>query len=108
MTYVYEVDGAIHGCVGLKPFGESTAEIIGLAVDEQFVQLGLGRHLVEYLVDKASSEGYKELFLLTTQAFDWFRQLGFKQGEVSRLPEEKRRTYDAGRSSRVMFLDLKE
>ncbi len=104
--YVYEVDGALHGCAGLIPFEGGQAEIAGLAVDEQFGELGIGRRLVEYLVDKARADGHRELFLLTTQAFDWFRQLEFQQGEISRLPEGRRESYDTSRSSRVMFLDL--
>jgi amino-acid N-acetyltransferase len=105
--HVFEVDGALHGCAGLIPFAGGQAEIAGLAVDQQFAELGIGRRLVEFLIDKARADGYRELFLLTTQAFDWFRQLEFVQGEVSRLPTERRASYDTDRSSRVMFLELK-
>ena len=104
--YVYEVDGALHGSVGFKPYNERQAEIAGLAVDEQYVELGIGGQLVSYLIESARAEGYKELFVLTTQAFDWFRQLGFHRAEIGALPEEKRQTYDPKRGSRIMVLTL--
>ena len=104
--YVFEVDGILHGCGGLRPWGAETAEITGLAVDEQFVELGIGRRISEFLIETATAMGFHEVFLFTTQAFDWFRQLGFKQADISRLPEERRKTYDVARRSRVMFLEL--
>ncbi len=104
--YVYEVDGALHGSVSFKPYNESQAEIAGLAVDEQYAELGIGRHLVSFLIDTARNRGYKELFVLTTQAFDWFRQLGFERRDISALPEKKRLSYDPGRASRIMVLNL--
>ena len=104
--YVYEVDGALHGSAGFKPFNRNQAEITGLAVDEQFVELGTGRRLVEYIIETARGAGYDELFVLTTQAFDWFRQLGFVQADISRLPEQRRESYDAKRGSRIMVLSL--
>ncbi len=104
--YVYEVDGALHGSAGFKPYDEHQAEITGLAVDEQFVELGIGRRLVEYMIETARKSGYRELFVLTTQAFDWFRQLGFVQADIARLPEQRRHSYDPARSSRIMILTL--
>ncbi len=57
-------------------------------------------------METAIAMGFHEVFLFTTQAFDWFRQLGFEQADINRLPEERRRTYDVTRRSRVMFRDL--
>ena len=105
-VFVYEVDGALHGSAGFKSFNERQAEIAGLAVDEQFVELGTGRRLVEYMIETAREAGYDELFVLTTQAFDWFRQLGFVQADISRLPELRKQSYDEERSSRIMVLTL--
>ena len=104
--YVFEVDGALHGSAGFKPFNEHQAEITGLAVDEQFAELGTGRRLVEYIIETAREAGYRELFVLTTQAFDWFRQLGFMQADIAGLPEQRRKSYDANRGSRIMVLTL--
>ena len=104
--YVYEVDGALHGSAGFKPLGDRQAEITGLAVDDQFVELGIGRRLVEYMIESAREAGYRELFVLTTQAFDWFRQLGFVQADIVRLPQERRHSYDPEWSSRIMVLTL--
>lgn len=106
--YVFEVDGVLHGCGGLRPWDAKTAEITGIAVDEQFVELGIGRRMSEFLIETAKAMGFREVFVLTTQAFDWFRQLRFEQGDLNRLPEERRKTYDIARRSRVMFLNLNE
>ncbi len=104
--YVYEVDGALHGSVAFRPYNEKQAEIAALAVDEQYVELGIGRQLVSYLIDTARAKGYRELFVLTTQAFDWFRQLGFTKADITALPEQKRQVYDPVRGSRIMVLAL--
>jgi len=104
--YVYEVDGALHGSVCFQPYNEHQAEIAGLAVDEQYVELGIGGQLVSYIIDMARAQGFKELFVLTTQAFDWFRQLGFEQKDISALPEKKRLAYDPRRGSRVLSISI--
>ncbi|MBN1686383.1 MAG: amino-acid N-acetyltransferase [Spirochaetales bacterium] len=104
--YVYEVDGSLHGAVRFHPFNARQAEIAGLAVDERYVELGIGRELVQFLMENARANGYRELFVLTTQAFDWFRQLGFRQADILSLPEQKRQSYDPERSSRIMLLTL--
>jgi amino-acid N-acetyltransferase len=51
-------------------------------------------------------KGYKKLFLLTTQALDWFYQLGFEVGTVDELPPSKRDHYNKKRKSRILMLPL--
>lgn len=103
---VYEIDGIIHGCGALCEYGEGTAEIAGIAVDEEFAHLGIGRRVVSYLIDLARRRGLTRLFLLTTRTWDWFVQLGFRQAKVSDLPARRRATYDSRRNSRVMVYDV--
>lgn len=105
--FVYEVDGSIHGCGGICEYEGKKAELVGLTVDKQYLEFRIGSKIVEFLVQEARENGIEELFLLTTQAFDWFEQLGFEQAELSRLPKKRVRTYDTKRNSRIMCLTLR-
>jgi amino-acid N-acetyltransferase len=48
----------------------------------------------------------RQVYVLTTQTWDWFVQFGFREGNLSDLPEAKREQYDRRRNSRVLLLDL--
>ncbi len=99
----YEVDGTLHGCAALKPYPDGSGEIHSVGVDEAYSKLGIGRRLVEYLIEAAPERKISSLFLLTTQTYDWFTQLGFVEGSPSDLPPEKQKTYDTNRNSRVLM-----
>lgn len=104
---VYEVDGTIHGCGALHQYTGKQAEIAGIAVDHLYTNLGIGKKLVLYFIDKAESLGLKQVFVLTTRGIDWFSQLGFIKSDPSVLPEEKRKTYTKDRNSYVLVYTLK-
>jgi len=99
---VYEVDGTIHGCGALHCFPDKSGEIAGIAVDSAYLNLGTGKKIVSYLIEKASKLKLKRLFVLTTQAADWFSELGFQPGRLSDLPAEKRATYNTRRNSLIL------
>jgi amino-acid N-acetyltransferase len=103
---IYEVDSTIHGCGALKQYGEDSAEIYSVAVDDSYALNGTGRRIIAALVTKAVSLDYKQLFLLTTQTTDWFIDRGFTEGDVNDLPKAKREKYNYKRNSRVLFIDL--
>jgi len=105
---VYEVDGIIHACGALHPSQESPgrAEIAAVAVDETYAGLGIGKQILGYLLAWARRLGLRQLYALTTQTADWFLQFGFREGAVDDLPEQRRRSYDRQRNSRVLLLDL--
>ncbi|MBN2510208.1 MAG: amino-acid N-acetyltransferase [Spirochaetales bacterium] len=98
---VYEVDDSIHGCGALVEFSGDTAEIAGIAVDQSYKHLGIGQKIVEYLIGEARKRGLGRVFVLTTQTADWFQQLGFVPGDISDLPEDRRRIYDTKRKSKI-------
>ena len=102
------MDGIVHGCGALCDQTEGIGEIAGIAVDDNFSHLGIGRRIVSYLMDLARKRGYRRLFLLTTRSSDWFVQLGFRQAPVSELPERRLEKYDRSRNSRVMVYDVEE
>jgi amino-acid N-acetyltransferase len=103
---VLEIDGSIRACGALHDWGESQGEIAALATDTQYTDLGLGRKIVGYLVEKARRSRMKRVFILTTQSQDWFESLGFKEAAVDSLPEKKRQVYDNVRKSKVFALKL--
>jgi amino-acid N-acetyltransferase len=103
---VYEVDNSVHACAALHGFPERTAEIAGIAVDEQFLHLGIGPKLVDFLIERARRAGLASVFALTTQTSDWFQKLGFVEKDPAALPERKRAAYNLERKSRVYVKDL--
>lgn len=103
---VYEVDGAIHGCGALHPFGEQMAEIAALAVDESYKHLGIGRRMVSFLLERAKEQGLRRVFALTTRTSDWFLQFGFRRGNTGDIPESRREQYDRARNSRIYLYEL--
>jgi amino-acid N-acetyltransferase len=103
---VLEIDGSVRACGALHDWGESQGEIAAVATDPDYKDMGLGRKIVGYLVEKARKNKMKRVFVLTTQSQDWFEALGFKETNVESLPEQKRKTYDQNRKSKVYALEL--
>ena len=103
---VVEIDGSIHACGALHDWGENQGEIAAVATDPLYTDIGLGRRVVGYLIEKARKNCMKRVFVLTTQSQDWFESLGFKEAHVDTLPEEKRKVYNNVRKSKVFALDL--
>ena len=104
---VFETDGMVHGCCGLHRFEDSSGEIAGLAMDNHYEQFGIGERLVRFLIERARASGLTRLFVLTTQASDWFEKIGFQAGTVDQIPAAKRERYDRERNSRVLIYDVK-
>ena len=103
---VYEIDGSVRACGALHDWGEGQGEIAAVATDPLFADMGLGRRIVGFLVEKARKCGMRRVFVLTTGTQDWFEALGFREAAVESLPERKRRLYDQSRRSKVFALEL--
>jgi len=104
---VFEIDGQIHACGALHDWGEGQGEIAALATDPRYADLGLGRRMIRYFLDKAEKQGLSRVFALTTRTHDWFESLGFRESPVETLPQKKRALYDKTRNSKVFALDLR-
>ena len=102
---VYRVDDTIQGCSGLDHLGDGDAEIVGLAVNPSHRAANVGRRLVELLLLRASDRGARRVFVLTTQAIDFFRELGFRDAGLDALPAARRSLYDRQRGSRILMID---
>lgn len=74
--YVADADDKIVGCAGLKITWRDLAEVVSLAVAPEFHGQGLGRRLVEPLIDDAHTLHIPTVFALTYQV-PFFTKLGF-------------------------------
>ena len=81
---VVEKEGKIIGCGALHVIWDDIAEIRTLAVDQAHLGKGIGREIVNYLIEDAYSLGLPKVFALTYKA-GFFEKLGFSQIEKGKL-----------------------
>ena len=103
---VYEVDGTIHACAALLTYPDRQGEIAGMVVDEMYKGLGIGGRMVSYLLERAAAKKLKKVFVLTTQTFDWFSQVGFTRGKLADLPPGRRQSYNRKRNPLILTYKL--
>ena len=104
---IYETDSVIHGCASLVEYPEGIGEIAAVAVDQNYIKLGIGSKLIRFLIDRASRKKINKLFLLTTKTSDWFETIGFKKGKLSDIPVNKQESYNFDRNSKIYIYNLK-
>jgi putative acetyltransferase len=77
------VDGAIVGCVALRPLEEGCCEMKRLFVRPAFRRFGMGRVIAQALLDEAQQIGYSEVLLDTLDDMEAARglyaSLGFEE-----------------------------
>ena len=56
----------------------------------------------------ARAQGLRKLFVLTTRTAHWFIERGFRETDISTLPEQKKSLYNYQRRSKVFILDLQD
>ena len=101
---VYELDGGVHACAALHIYEDGQAEIAAVAVDQTFAHMGIGPKLIDQLIKNAREKKVSSIFIMTTQAADWFEKLGFVQDSVESLPQERRAIWTKERNSKVYRL----
>jgi amino-acid N-acetyltransferase len=77
--------GEIAGAIGLEKFG-SVALLRSAVVSLEHRGSGVGRRLVEQVLEGAAEDGIEELFLLTTTAEEYFPRFGFARTTRSAVP----------------------
>jgi len=80
-----DADGAIVGTASLKVYSTQLAEIAGLAVRDDQQGRGVGRALVESVLDDARALGLTQVFGLTRKPV-FFLRLGFRVVEKEQFP----------------------
>ena len=84
-TVVAEEEGELVGCGALKLYNQDVAEIRSLCVDEGVKSKGIGRMIMEELLDEAEDFGLKTVFALTIAPV-FFEKLGFREVPRERFP----------------------
>jgi amino-acid N-acetyltransferase len=77
--------GTVIGCGALRIYNENLAEVCSLAVDLPYQGFGVGRKLVDRLVDEARGLQVKTVFALTLRP-DFFERAGFRVVAKERFP----------------------
>ncbi len=85
-TVAVDTHGIV-GCGALRLYTLKLAELVALAVAERAQGQGIGRILVESIMDEAERRGVRRLFALTLRE-RFFNRLGFHTRPMSQLPEK--------------------
>ena len=83
---VAEDAGTIAGAIGLEKYG-SAALLRSAVVSPANRGAGVGRQLVESLLQRAREDGIDEVYLLTTTAETYFPRFGFARTTRAAVPE---------------------
>ena len=105
---VIERDSAVIGCAALYPFeDEKMAELACLVIHPSYRKGGRGDQLLAFAEKQATAQNLEELFVLTTRTAHWFRERGFAQAEISKLPGKRKDLYNWQRNSKIFIKHLK-
>lgn len=88
---VAELDGELVGVAGIEECGDYGL-LRSAAVDPSVRGMGIGRELVERVIDGARKDNRKALYLLTTTAENYFPSFGFEKVDRAEAPEPIRGT----------------
>jgi|SRR5687767_6147883 len=84
---VAESDGQPVGAIGIETYGKYGL-LRSAVVAKEWQGKGVGRSLVERLLEETSSRGISSVYLLTTTAEDYFPSFGFSRVDRSTVPDE--------------------
>ncbi len=104
--FVIEQDGRILGSAALYPLETGCAELAALAVDHATTEQSIGTKLLKHIEEQARTLSIQTLFVLTTQASDWFKERGFEMSSVEALPENRQALYNYQRNSLILKKEL--
>jgi amino-acid N-acetyltransferase len=112
---VADIDNNLVGCCAVYPY-DAVAELACVAVHPSYRDssalhsrgrsAGVGPSLLAAAEQRARDAGASRLFVLTTQAQDWFLDHGFVDATTEVLPGQKQALYNYQRNARVMIKDL--
>lgn len=85
--FVIEIDDKIAACGALEIFTDDLGEVRSLVVGEDYAGHGLGKHLVQRIVDEARQVGLRRVMALTYVP-GFFHKLEFRTVSKDSLPEK--------------------
>ena len=83
----FDEQNHVIGCAGLRVYGPQLAELCALAVDARAHGRGVGRALVEAIVEQAADLGIRTVFALTLED-GFFHRLGFRTVSKELFPQK--------------------
>lgn len=107
--YVFELDNHICSAVAFHRDSENrNAELAALVVEQGYRELGIGKKMVEFLIQLAKKNNLHNIVLSTTRTLQFFRQFGFTEMKPDEVPEFIKKNLEADRNSVVLGLNLKD
>jgi len=104
---IIERDGKVIGCAALYHLADTQmGELACLAVHPDYKGGERGDRLLKLIIQKANNRKLNHLLVLTTQSIDWFRERGFKPGEIDDLPDQKKALYNYQRNSKILIKNI--
>ena len=106
---VYEIDRSVVGCVHQRCYGDSDLMEIGsVYVAPSFRNHGVGRKMIQHVMECSREKGTRRIFALTTNSTDFLTKVcQFKEGKLEDLPQNRQEEYRAdGRSPGIFYHDL--
>ncbi len=85
---VARIEEKIVGFCALHIFSKQLAEIRSIIIDKNYRGEGIGKNLVNYLINEGKKLGVESIFALTYER-EFFQKIGFKEIEKDKLPEQK-------------------
>jgi N-acetylglutamate synthase-like GNAT family acetyltransferase len=90
---VHEDDGRVVGVAGLEVHGDDGL-LRSVAVNTDYRRQGLGASLVEAALSRAARLELRSVYLLTTDARDYFSRLGFSECPREEAPPDIRKSWE--------------
>ena len=82
-----EENGVLVGCIGVEKYDEEGL-LRSFAVMDNYKNKGVGKRLLNKLIDQSKTDGIKRLHLLTTTADGYFEKNGFKTTDRAVAPNK--------------------
>lgn len=86
--YIARLEGKIVGFCALHIYSPILAEVRSLIVSEDYRHCGIGKRLVELIIQEGEKLGIKEVLTLTYKD-EFFKKLGFILIEKTQIPNHK-------------------
>ncbi|WP_057830197.1 amino-acid N-acetyltransferase [Colwellia sp. TT2012] len=104
---VLKKEDVIIACAALYPYPEAeTGEVACVVIDPDYRNGNRGERIINAVELSAKKKGLTSLFLLTTVSGHWFREQGFIETSLERLPEGKKQMYNFQRNSQVFIKNI--
>ena len=93
------IDEDVVGCCELIPYTmNKQVEISTFAIRVQYRNRGLGKAVIQEVLQRLIKQKYQYVFALTTHSNNVFLQCGFEEITVEKLPAARRENYDTPQS----------